>query len=215
MVCGISRKILKIKWPDMRHDDITTMCHIPNFTLLVTHGVHGYAAFHVGVHLFDGKIVEFSINHGMKNTNLLNFMDRCVRDNSKCKDPETGPKIRVYSINNDYSPSKKELSTFLFPDMKSIDSRTKWAFVNMKKEDYQLSTLNCEHVARWILCGKAYCIQVKYVKIPNKIINRCTDRTFVLLLIASCVGILTIIILKIQNMRHQLFRGSRLVLASI
>ena len=207
MICNISRKIIKIKWPDIRHYDITSICEIPNNTLLATHGVYGYAAFHVGVHLHDGIIVEFLINHGMKKTNLSKFMNRCITDNEKCNDPELGPKIRVYSIDTNYLPSRKECSKFNLPEFTSVESRVGWLFKNIHKEDYRLSTLNCEHVARWILCGRAYCIQTKYIKVPNEIINYCIYRSVVLSLLTSCIFILIIILLKIRKKykRHQIF----------
>ena len=149
-LCTLSRKMVRIEWPDIRDRDTEETIRrymagqdvsvaLPTNCLLCTHGAYGYAVFHVGVHVGNNTIVEFSKKAGMRAVGLDLFTKRCLEDDKKCNDPDgNGPTVRVYRPTGKYHPIAKEVSPFPFEHRDSVSDRAEWALRHVKKEDYHM-----------------------------------------------------------------------------
>lgn len=134
-------------------------------TALAYHGAFGAAFWHFAVLLGQNRVLEFGPTYGIVTDRKLcgagSLLDEARRKSHKCPHADAVAPLLVLRL--DPNARGAPLRGLPWPAYPLVSQRIQWVRTHLRASDYDVLGLNCEHVARYVVTGKAVCTQSLHV----------------------------------------------------
>ena len=143
----------------------TDRCIIRPFTALVYHGAFGAAFWHYAVLIGDNRVLEFGPTSGVVVGRRLcgpqSLLAEARHHTRKCPHADAVAPLVAVKLNplTHGSPA----GGLPWPVYNLVSQRIHWVVTHLSANAYDIMALNCEHVARYVVTGKAVSVQLMHV----------------------------------------------------
>lgn len=147
---------------------IINMRHCPQRSLivLVYHGVGQTAFWHYAVLLGENRVLEFTSQCGVRNDRPLvggheSLLEKARYEFRKC--PHGDARFPLRAVETHAQAPGHPPDGLMWPKHPLVAHRIHWVKANVRRHHYHPHQLNCEHVVRYVMHGRAVSTQALHI----------------------------------------------------